>query len=162
MTGFPTLKFFPKGSTEPLAYNSGRSEEAFVNFLNEHAGTFRLPGGGLNDKAGLIPEFTEKLKELVKGDADSLSAVTKEVIKLAETAAENSPAGVYVKILEKLVSDDGYVEKEMERLGRMLKKGGLVPEKADQLTVKKNILSMFWSHLTDPVPEDNVEARDEL
>lgn len=28
---FPTIKFFPKGSKEPIAYSSGRSEEQFVD-----------------------------------------------------------------------------------------------------------------------------------
>ena len=27
---FPTIKFFPKGSKEPIAYSSGRTEEQFV------------------------------------------------------------------------------------------------------------------------------------
>ncbi|ETP47794.1 protein disulfide-isomerase domain [Phytophthora nicotianae P10297] len=39
VTGFPTLKYFPEGSTEPEDYKGGRSEDDFVNFLNEKAGT---------------------------------------------------------------------------------------------------------------------------
>ncbi|RLN98790.1 hypothetical protein BBJ28_00023433, partial [Nothophytophthora sp. Chile5] len=39
VTGFPTLKFFPEGSTEPEDYKGGRSEDDFVAFLNEKAGT---------------------------------------------------------------------------------------------------------------------------
>jgi protein disulfide-isomerase A6 len=27
---FPTIKFFPKGGKEPIAYESGRSEEQFI------------------------------------------------------------------------------------------------------------------------------------
>jgi len=37
--GFPTLKFFPKGSTTPEAYEGGRSADDIVNFINEKAGT---------------------------------------------------------------------------------------------------------------------------
>jgi hypothetical protein len=50
VSGFPTIKFFPKGSTEPVAYEGGRGEEDFVNFLNEKCGTQRAVGGGLSDK----------------------------------------------------------------------------------------------------------------
>jgi protein disulfide-isomerase A6 len=28
---FPTIKFFPKGSSLPIAYESGRSEEQFID-----------------------------------------------------------------------------------------------------------------------------------
>lgn len=28
---FPTIKFFPKGSKEPMAYSAGRSEQQFVD-----------------------------------------------------------------------------------------------------------------------------------
>jgi protein disulfide-isomerase A6 len=48
--GFPTIKFFSKDNKEPEAYEGGRTEEAFVSFLNEKCGTHRAVGGGLNDK----------------------------------------------------------------------------------------------------------------
>ncbi|GMF55825.1 unnamed protein product [Phytophthora fragariaefolia] len=39
VTGFPTLKYFPVGSTEAEDYKGGRSEDDFVTFLNGKAGT---------------------------------------------------------------------------------------------------------------------------
>lgn len=36
--GFPTLKWFPKGSTEPEDYNSGRDLKDFTTFIAERAG----------------------------------------------------------------------------------------------------------------------------
>lgn len=50
VSGFPTIKFFPKGASEPIAYEGARSEEAFVDYLNEKCGTFRAVGGALNEK----------------------------------------------------------------------------------------------------------------
>lgn len=35
--GYPTLKFFPKGSTTPEDYSKGRTADDFVEFLNEKA-----------------------------------------------------------------------------------------------------------------------------
>ncbi|KAJ7078134.1 protein disulfide isomerase [Mycena belliarum] len=35
---FPLIKFFPKGSTEPEAYEGGRTEKESVNLLNEKCG----------------------------------------------------------------------------------------------------------------------------
>ncbi|KAL0589302.1 hypothetical protein ABG067_002521 [Albugo candida] len=39
VTGFPTLKFFNKGSTEAEDYSGGRSEDEFIEFLNEKSGS---------------------------------------------------------------------------------------------------------------------------
>jgi hypothetical protein len=30
ISGFPTIKFFPKDGSEPIAYNKARTEEAFI------------------------------------------------------------------------------------------------------------------------------------
>ena len=49
---FPTIKFFPKGG-EPIAYQGGRGEADFVEFLNEKCGTHRAVGGGLNSQVGV-------------------------------------------------------------------------------------------------------------
>lgn len=35
-------------------YSGGRSEEDFVNFMNEKCGTKRTPGGGLNDEVNSV------------------------------------------------------------------------------------------------------------
>jgi len=39
VSGFPTLKFFPKGSTDPEDYEQGRTAEEVVTYINEKAGT---------------------------------------------------------------------------------------------------------------------------
>lgn len=36
--GFPTLKWFPRGTTEPEDYEGGRSAEDMMNFINERTG----------------------------------------------------------------------------------------------------------------------------
>ena len=48
VTGYPTLKFFPKGSSAktPSDYEAGRDEESLMAFLNEKCGTKRVAGGG--------------------------------------------------------------------------------------------------------------------
>mmetsp|Transcript_1381 Transcript_1381/g.1880 ORF Transcript_1381/g.1880 Transcript_1381/m.1880 type:complete len:354 (-) Transcript_1381:179-1240(-) len=39
--GFPTIKFFPKGSTTPIDYEGGRTADAIVQWVNEKVGTSR-------------------------------------------------------------------------------------------------------------------------
>lgn len=47
--GYPTLKFFPKGSNKvPEDYDGGRSDIDLVKFLNKKTGASRAVGGGLD------------------------------------------------------------------------------------------------------------------
>jgi protein disulfide-isomerase-like protein len=39
VSGFPTLKFFKKGSTEPVDYNGGREAADIVEYINKEAGS---------------------------------------------------------------------------------------------------------------------------
>lgn len=41
--GFPTLKFFPAGSTEPEDYEGGRTAADLVRYMNEKAGIPSIP-----------------------------------------------------------------------------------------------------------------------
>nr|CCA15328.1 SSP8 [Albugo laibachii Nc14] len=53
VSGFPTLKYFPKGSTEAEEYSGGRSEDDFIAFLNDKSGS--------NVKAAKPPSFVPAL-----------------------------------------------------------------------------------------------------
>lgn len=61
ISSFPTLKFFSKDDKTPVEYGGERSEEAFVNFLNEKCGTFRAVGGGLNAEVSIFQALRPKL-----------------------------------------------------------------------------------------------------
>jgi thiol-disulfide isomerase/thioredoxin len=39
--GFPTLKWFPKGSTKPEEYNGGRTADTIVSWVNDKTGLSR-------------------------------------------------------------------------------------------------------------------------
>jgi protein disulfide-isomerase A6 len=38
VSGFPTIKFFPKGKTDPVDYNSGRDLDSFLDFIYDQTG----------------------------------------------------------------------------------------------------------------------------
>ena len=83
VTSYPTIKFFAKGSTEGEAYTGGRTEKELIDFINEKAGTHRVPGGGLDTKGGTIDILnhialryaagTDRLNDLLNGAADKLA-----------------------------------------------------------------------------------------
>ena len=137
---YPTILYFPAGSTESQPYESGRSEEDLVKFVNEKAGTFRSPGGTLNALAGIIPSLDSTVASLSTGGDKAYQELVKQAGKLQGKYAE-----YYVKAAKKLQENKGYAEKEVARLTSLITKGGLAPEKLDDLTSRKNILSVFLS-----------------
>jgi protein disulfide-isomerase A6 len=135
---YPTIKYYPAGSTEAIPYTSGRSEADLVSFLNDKAGTFRVAGGGLNALAGTIPSLDDIVRTLQTGGAKA-----QEEFEKAVGAAKDQYAEYYGKVAKKSEANSGYVEKELARLQSLLKKGGLTTEKVDDLVRRSNILNVF-------------------
>ncbi|KAF9881279.1 hypothetical protein CkaCkLH20_01429 [Colletotrichum karsti] len=159
VSSYPTIKFFPKGSKEGELYNGGRKEEDFINFINEKAGTARVPGGGLSPVAGTIAALDKIVAKYTSGT--SLADAAAEVQKEAETLKEQAQykyAEYYVRVFDKLSKNDGYVKKEAARLDNILKKGGLAPAKRDEITSKTNILRKFLEKAEEKV----ADAKEEL
>ena len=73
---------------------------------------------------------------------DNIASVSAEAQKLA-AGMKDKYAEYYLKVFDKLEQSQGYVEKELARLRNLLKKGGLAPEKLDDLTSRYNILQKF-------------------
>ncbi|KAL1953985.1 hypothetical protein VTO42DRAFT_1871 [Malbranchea cinnamomea] len=140
VTGYPTIKFFPRGSTTPESYKGSRTEEAFVQFLNEKAGTHRLVGGGLDDKAGTISALDKIVAKYTSGE--SIAQIGEE-LQIAAADLKDSYAAYYVKVVNKLRDNADYVSNELARLQKMIDKGNLAPEKLDDLVSRSNILRRF-------------------
>ena len=66
-----------------------------------------------------------------------------EEAKKAAADLSDKYSEYYVKVLGKLKSNAEYAEKETARLTNMIKKGGLAPEKQDDLISRSNILNRF-------------------
>ena len=50
VSGFPTLKYFTKGSTEAQDYEGPRTLDELLEFVNDKAGTYRTAEGALDAK----------------------------------------------------------------------------------------------------------------
>ncbi|KAF2806494.1 disulfide isomerase [Mytilinidion resinicola] len=138
VSSYPTIKFFPKGSTEAVPYEGGRNEKDFVAYINEKAGTHRAVGGGLDATGGTIEALDTIAEKFYGAYGDGL-----EEIKKAAQGLQDKYAEYYVKVFQKVDANKGYVEKELKRLEGLLKKGSLAPEKVDDLTSRSNILRRF-------------------
>lgn len=108
--------------------------------MNEKAGTHRAVGGGLNAKAGIVTSLDSIVGKLSAGG--SLVSVSEAAAKAAQ-GLNDKYAEYYTKVFEKLGKSQGYAEKELARLEGMIKKGGLAPEKLDDLVSRSNILRTF-------------------
>ncbi|KAM7204326.1 Thioredoxin-like fold [Rhypophila sp. PSN 637] len=149
VTSYPTIKFFAKGSTEPVNYESGRREDDFVAYLNEHTGTHRLPGGGLDAVAGTVEALDSIVTKFLGGT--SLTEAAAEAKKAAESLKEQTQykyAEYYIRVFDKLTKNDGYAAKEFARLEGIVRKGGLAPAKLDEMSSKVNILRKFVNKVT--------------
>lgn len=138
VASYPTIKFFPRGSTTGENYMGARTEQAFVDFLNEKTGTRRTAGGGLNDEAGTV-SVLDALVAKYAGDMEKLGAE----LKTAVADLKENYAGYYVKVVNKLRDNAGYASKELARLQRMAGKSSVSPELLDDLISRSNILRKF-------------------
>ncbi|KAH9481372.1 Protein disulfide-isomerase erp38 [Psilocybe cubensis] len=142
VTGFPTILFFSKSDKEPEDYNGGRTEADIVSFLNEKCGTKRAVGGGLNDEAGLVPEFDSLAHKFFTAQSSARDAIYKEALSLAATTGAASKH--YLRVMEKVANGSAeYIDKETKRLSGILAKRNLAPTKLDEIKVKINILKSF-------------------
>ena len=83
----------------------------------------------------------------------SVASVAADLQKAAQGIKDKS-AEYYVRVVAKLEKNQDYVQKELARLQGILKKGGLAPEKVDDLTIRTNVLQKFTG--------SKDEAKDEL
>ncbi|KAI0760753.1 protein disulfide isomerase [Fomes fomentarius] len=161
---FPTIKFFPKGQKDsPIDYDGARTEEAFIEFLNEKCGTHRATGGLLDDKAGRLAQLDALAEKFYNESAAARQTILKEASDLAATLGAG--AKHYLRVMEKVVTgSEEYLEKESKRLSSILAKRTLAPAKLDEIKVKANILGAFRPPV-EPVVEGTTEEevkRDEL
>jgi protein disulfide-isomerase A6 len=149
VSSYPTIKFFPKGTTEPEAYSGGRTEQDLVTFMNSKAGTHRTVGGGLDATAGTIEILDTLVSKLTAGaSAAEVAAEATEAAASLKEQAQYKYAEYYIKVFDKVAKTDGYAAKELARLDKIIKKGGLAPAKLDEFTSKTNILKRFVEKVT--------------
>ncbi|CAH7667315.1 endoplasmic reticulum protein ERp29, C-terminal domain-domain-containing protein [Phakopsora pachyrhizi] len=143
VSGFPTIKFIYKNTTkDPLDYQESRAPEAFIKFLNRECGTYRASGGLLLPEAGRVASLDELIGTFFGVSSDRPSLITK-ANELASVANVTS-AAYYVKVMNKLVADESWLAKEIERLQKLAAKGAtMASDKFEELQIKQNILKAF-------------------
>lgn len=156
ITGYPTIKLFPAGGDRSLPenYAGGREAEDFVGYINEHCGTHRLLGGGLSSKAGLIERLHDLAYRFTHASEEAeRKKAREEAEKEASSLGEHKYAKYYIKVMDKALASPEYVAKELARLTKIIATGTMAEERADDFTIRTNILRAFI-----PIGEREMDA----
>jgi len=142
ISGFPTIKFFPKDNKDGEEYNGGRDEQDFIDFLNEKCKLNRRAGGLLNEMEGRISKFDDLAKTFMK-EVGNREKILKEATAIAETEEQSKTAAYYIKVMQKVLDKgDSYPSTELSRLDRMLS-GQMSSTQVDGIYKRKNVLAQF-------------------
>ncbi|GAA0155065.1 chaperone [Lithospermum erythrorhizon] len=145
VSGFPTLKYFPKGNKAGEDYDGGRDLDDFVTFINEKCGTSRDAKGQYNSKAGIVESLDSLVKEFISAsDEEKKTVFTRIEDEVSNLKGSTARYGkIYLKAAKSSMEKGAdYAKNEIQRLDRILSKA-VSPAKADEFTLKKNILSTF-------------------
>jgi len=147
VSGYPTLKWFPKNNKAGEDYNGGRSPSDFVDFINKQAGTDRTVGGGFTDKAGRIDELDAMVTRFLAGGADERRSILAEAVKfvdnLAATAKNADNAKFYTISMKRMIENPNYATDERARLTKISSTGSITAEKNAQFAKRINIINLF-------------------
>lgn len=139
VAGYPTLKVFPHDVTEPVSYEGAREVPELVSYMNEIAGTYRLPDGSLAVNAGLVEVLNEVIQETETYDAafvERISAVAADL--------EQPTVKYYVSFANKIVTKGmDYIDNELARLQGFVKSKSVTAEKKKNFSIRYNILRIF-------------------
>eukprot|EP01112_Ceratiomyxa_fruticulosa_P017524 TRINITY_DN5472_c0_g1_i3.p1 TRINITY_DN5472_c0_g1~~TRINITY_DN5472_c0_g1_i3.p1 ORF type:complete len:354 (-),score=91.55 TRINITY_DN5472_c0_g1_i3:75-1136(-) len=142
VTGFPTIKWFPKDNKAGEKYEGPRDIESFVNFINRNAGTFRDKSGRLTAEAGRIAKLDELVDKFVVAPAESFIKEAETLVaELVGDAIHNGK--YYVKVFSSILANKDFAAKEVERLQKLVNSGSVAPKKVDEFTKRINILKSF-------------------
>jgi protein disulfide-isomerase A6 len=145
VSGYPTIKWFPKDNKEGVSYEGGRSVEDFVKYINEHAGTERTAEGGWLDTAGRIPDL-DTITSTFMGDPAKRHALLAEAEAKAKSIAHKAKeyAKYYTMAMKKIIEKgEEFGAQEVARLERMVGSGSVAKEKLGEFAKRINIAKLF-------------------
>jgi endoplasmic reticulum protein 29 len=136
---FPQYRLWLKGSAAtaaPVSFAAAKKSDEFLRFIQEKAAVWI-------GMAGQVKALDDLAKEFVS--ASDKAAVFKKAEAVAKAVDEKDAesAKYYVKVMGKAVADDGFFNKETERLKKMIDDGSVKPAKKEQFGRRLNMLSSF-------------------
>jgi len=146
VTGYPTLKWFPRGTKAGEEYTAGRTTKDFVEFVNTKSGTERTVGGGFLDTAGRIADL-DTLAARFLAHPNERDSLVKQAESFSAGSHINAEFAKFYGIAMKriIAKGTGFVAEESARLARLLAGGGITAKSAAQFHKRINIVKQFSS-----------------
>jgi len=147
VSGYPTLKWFPKNNKAGEDYSGGREVSDFIRFINEKTGTQRVAGGGYSDMYGRIESLDALAHQFKTGNSAERADIliqTRNAISSLDTAKQLTAK--FYEITMKKISEKGdetYGAVESARLKRMMESGSVAKNKRSEFASRINIVSQF-------------------
>ncbi len=139
VSGYPTLKWFPPGSSEPIDYDSGRDADALIEYINDKAGLNRMKGGKVHPTGGLVTSLDEIVTAASAYNSDLVDSLKAALDGLSGKDAEYGAR--YVSIASKIVEKgEEYMKNEIARLTKMIANPSIQPDKKTNFMYKLNVL----------------------
>mmetsp|Transcript_17826 Transcript_17826/g.33552 ORF Transcript_17826/g.33552 Transcript_17826/m.33552 type:complete len:321 (-) Transcript_17826:141-1103(-) len=153
VNGYPKLLMFPEvpaGVTkEPKVYEGPRKHVEVTNFVNEHAGTYRLVNGTLGTDAALVPALDAIVTTASAYDDAFVHVLEAAIAGLQQSAgwtkqAQQHAYDLYLQYARKTAAKgEAYPQQESQRLARLIANPTTSPLKAEQFQMKLNVVSKF-------------------
>jgi hypothetical protein len=147
---YPKLVMFPEGSEKvPEFYVGPRKHREILAFVNEQAGTFRLPNGTLGNDAALVPSLDAIVTSAKTYDQTFLTVLEAAIEGLEQTGGQVKQSHqqsfrLYRLYAKKTVEKGNtYPQQETQRLTRLIENPTTNPIKVEEFTMKLNIVSKF-------------------
>lgn len=156
VAGFPTIKFFPAGSSDAEDYDGSRELDDFVEFINKKVGTQRNKDGSLAISAGTVKVLNDIIAAR-KGVIDEafLDAITAASSNFDKNSQDFISSKQYITITKKVLDKgNSYIVNELTRLGKIISSDNVLPVKRTNFQLKHNVLSAFHRVAVDNSPKE--------
>jgi len=143
---FPTIKFFSKGNKIGEDYDGDRTEQDFIEYLNQKCGANRLKGGSMNNRAGRIDAFDAFAEKFMTDESYNRTAAIESIMRTAEIEVDpgyKKSMNYYAKVMKKVMEKgETYVATELKRLEKLVDQH-IPTDKKTEMLRKKNVLDVF-------------------
>ncbi len=153
VSGYPTLKWFPKDNKKGVAYEAGRSVKEFVEFVNKETGTLRQHDGKLLASAGRHADLDAFATKFVQAAESERAALISQTETAASGLANSGSAALYsaghayyAKVMQNIVKKGAeFPKSEHARLTKVIDSGSVAAAKMTDFLLRLNVLSAFIS-----------------
>lgn len=137
---FPVVKLFLEGQKEPLTFSGDFKADELKNFIKQHSSVRLVLDKCLQQFDELAEKFIEQ-----RGKVEQINIMeqAEELSQSLRGEAEKKSAGVYIKMMQKVIErGPNFILSEMERV-KNIKDGKITTAKKEEMQGRLNILQSF-------------------